>query len=85
MILNLLNLLRRSLRWPIKERSAALYDGRVTRPDGGPVICPKCGSQDVTLMLTEWIIGHQVENNGRLAFCNICKACEHRWEREPYF
>jgi DNA-directed RNA polymerase subunit M/transcription elongation factor TFIIS len=42
--------------------------------------CPKCGSTDTTLRMTEWIIGYQVQDNGRTAFACVCNACGQMWE-----
>ena len=43
--------------------------------------CPQCRSEDVTVKMTEWIIGHQVENKGHSSFCRLCKTCGHEWKR----
>lgn len=45
-----------------------------------PRKCPKCGSTNTTLRMTDWIIGHQVKDNGCTTFACVCIDCDHLWE-----
>lgn len=45
-----------------------------------PRKCPKCGSTNTTLRMTDWIIGHQVKDNGRTTFACVCNDCGHLWD-----
>ena len=44
-------------------------------------VCPSCGSGDVTLRLTEWMVGTQTENAGRTSFRRLCSGCGHEWQQ----
>jgi len=44
--------------------------------------CPKCGSSNTTLKLTEWIIGVDVKDNGYTSYARCCNDCGNTWKRE---
>jgi hypothetical protein len=35
--------------------------------------------------MTDWIIGHQVRDNGRTTFVCVCIDCDHMWEYPDIF
>jgi len=41
--------------------------------------CPKCGSDQYHMTLSDWVIGYKVENDGMTAFTKRCKRCGHQW------
>jgi DNA-directed RNA polymerase subunit M/transcription elongation factor TFIIS len=44
-----------------------------------PSQCPQCGSPEYTQILTDWIIGYKVKNNGQTTFVKHCTKCGYEW------
>ncbi len=44
------------------------------------IVCLKCGSENNTLKMTEWITGYKIKNEGRTNFNRICLDCDYEWK-----